>query len=66
MALFWPLENLTRMRKLETNEDGLNSEYLQILATWNFVLIRLVMINQAKQIFLSNSQIKAVSNKWSK
>ena len=39
MALFWPLENLTRMRKFETNEDGFNSAYLQIPVTWNFALI---------------------------
>lgn len=39
MALFWTLEDLTRMRKTETKEDGFNSEYLQVPITWNFAYL---------------------------
>lgn len=40
MALFWTLEDLTRLRKTETNEDGFNSsEYLQVPITWNFAYL---------------------------
>lgn len=45
MALFWTHEELNRMRKTETNEDGFKSEYLQVPIAWNFVYLS--MANEA-------------------
>lgn len=52
MALFWPLENFTGMRKIETSKDGFNSESLQVPVTW--ILHKSVEVNQAKHMFLFN------------
>lgn len=62
MALFWTLEDLTRMRKIETNEIVLTLNIFRFLSPG--ILHRSVVANQASQIFLCGPQIKAISNKW--